>query len=147
MAPASRGLARPGWPCGRGFPGFFIPWPTRPEPGPWPDSPRLSGQALAPANPGLARFLMQGLYGDLSRLLRVIFVTCISFPISTKKSEEIFAGTFCCFHARLFGLKNAGVFSKCFPSNISFCILKFFVFPSVAHFWAKNCLKKSQAKS
>ena len=87
------------------------------------------------------------LYGDLSRLLRLIFVTCISFPISTRNSEETFAGTFCCFHARLFGIKNARVFSKCFPSNISFWILKLFVFPAVAHFWAKNWLKKSQAKS
>ena len=86
------------------------------------------------------------MYGDLSRLLRVIFVTCISFPISTKKSEEIFAGTFCCFHARLFGLKNARVFSKCFPSNISFCILKFFVFPSVAHFLGKELVEEKPSE-
>ena len=49
--------------------------------------------------------------------------------------------TFCCFHAFIsncFGLKNARVFSKCFLSNISFWILKLFVFPAVAHFWAQS---------
>ena len=52
----------------------------------------------------------------------------------------------CCFHARLFGLKNACVFSKCFPSNISFCILKFFVFPSVAHFLGKELVEEKPSE-
>ena len=86
------------------------------------------------------------LYGDLSRLLRVIFITCISFPICTRNAEERFAGTFCCFHARLFGLKNARVFSKCFPYNISFWILKLFVFPAVAHFFGKEFVEEKPSE-
>ena len=74
------------------------------------------------------------------------FVTCISFPISTRNAEETFAGTFCCFHARLFGLKNARVFSKCFPSNISFWILKLFVFPAVAHFLGKELVEEKPSE-
>ena len=57
---AQQGQARPGWPPDHSFPGFLIPWPTRPKPGLWPGSPRLSDQALAPVYPGLARLLMQG---------------------------------------------------------------------------------------
>ena len=37
------------------------------------------------------------LYGDLSRLLRVMFVTCISFSISMRNAEETFAATFFVF--------------------------------------------------
>ena len=48
LALANRGQAGPGWPCGRGFPSFFIPWPTWPKPGHKPGSPRLSGQVLTP---------------------------------------------------------------------------------------------------
>ena len=61
LDPGFPGLVRPGWPCGPGFPGFFIPWPAWPKPGLWPGSPRLSGQALTPVFPGLAVFLMQGI--------------------------------------------------------------------------------------
>ena len=43
---------------------------------------------------------------------------------------------FCClyfFCRNWFGLKNAFVFSKCFVSNISFEIIKLFIFHAVAH--------------
>ena len=60
LAPANRGQARPGWPCGRGFPVFFFPWPAWPKPGLWLGSPWLSGPALTLVYPGLAGFLMQG---------------------------------------------------------------------------------------
>ena len=60
LAPANRGQARPGWPCGRGFPVFFSPWPAWPKPSLWLGSPWLSGPALTPVYPGLAGFLMQG---------------------------------------------------------------------------------------
>ena len=37
-------------------------------------------------------------------------------------------------------------FSKCFPSNISFWILKFFVFPSVAHFLGKELVEEKPSE-
>ena len=61
LGPSNRSQVRPGWPCGRGFPGFFIPWPTWPKPGHKLGSPQLSGRALTPVYPSLAGFLMQGL--------------------------------------------------------------------------------------
>ena len=73
LAPANCGQARPGWPCGRGFPDFFIPWPTRPKPDHKPGSPWLSGRALTPVYPGLAGFLMQGyLHVKITKPLRVV---------------------------------------------------------------------------
>ena len=60
LALANHGQARLGWPCGRGFHGFFIPWSTWPKHDHKPGSPRLSGRALTPVYPGLAGFLMQG---------------------------------------------------------------------------------------
>ena len=78
------------------------------------------------------------LYGDLSRLPRVIFVTCISFPVSTRNATETFAGTFCCFHARLFGLKNARVFFQMF--SIQYFILdpKSLRFPCCRSFFGQR---------
>ena len=71
-------------------------------------------------------------YYELSLLLVLVF--------------QFLRGTFCCFHARLFGLKNAGVFSKCFPSNISFGILKLFVFPAVAHILGKELVEEKPSE-
>ena len=48
LDPGFPGLARPGWPCGPGFPIFLMPWPAWPKLGLWLGSPRLSGQALTP---------------------------------------------------------------------------------------------------
>ena len=71
----------------------------------------------------------------MSRLLRVMFVTCLIFPISARNVEETFASFFFCFIWNWFGLKNACVFfQNCSLSNISFWILKLFVFHAVTHF-------------
>ena len=93
------------------------------------------------------------LISDLSRLLRVMFVTCLIFPISTRNVEETFASffvflyvLFCSFILNWFGLKNACVFSKLFSlSNISFGVLKAVRFPCCrSFFWAQNWLKKAK---
>ena len=41
------------------------------------------------------------LISDLSRLLRVMFVTCLIFPISTRNVEETFASSFFLFSHKL----------------------------------------------
>ena len=54
------------------------------------------------------------------------------------------------FHRNWFGLKKRFRFSKCFVSNISFEILKLFVFHAVAHLLATKLVgkkKKEQAQS
>ena len=46
----------------------------------------------------------------------------------------------------LFGQQNSRVFSKCFLSNISFCILKRFVFPAVTHVLGKELLEEKPSE-
>ena len=87
-----------------------------------------------------------------------MYVTFFIFPISARNVEETFASFYVVlrfvlkFHRNWLGLKNACVFSRCFVSNSSFEILKFFVFPAVAHllgtkFVAKNKQRKKTKRS
>ena len=78
---------------------------------------------------------------------------CISFPISTRNAEQTFAGIVLCFIISLpfvvftlFGLKHARVFFKFSLSNISFWILKLFVFPAVAHFLGKELVEEKPSE-
>ena len=70
-------------------------------------------------------------YYELSLLLVLVFQFLRGTPKKHSPASFFVFLPFVVF--TLFGLKNARVFSKCFLSNISF--------------WAKNLLKKSQAKS
>ena len=69
-------------------------------------------------------------------------LSCISFQFprgTPKKHSPASFFVFLLFVVfTFFGLKNARVFSKCFLCNISFWILKLFVFPAVAHFLGKE---------
>ena len=106
-------------------------------------------------------FMSRKLISDLYRLVRVMFVTCVIFAISTRNVEETFASFFSMRNAEetfaciilcflkltfivftLFGQKIPVFSSKCFLFNISFCILKVFVFPAVAHFLGKELVEE-----
>ena len=91
------------------------------------------------------------LISDLLRLLRVMFVTCLIFPISARKVEEAFASFFVFlrfvlkFHpTELVWTQKCFCFSKCFLSNISFGILKLLVFHAVAHLLGTNLVEKNE---
>ena len=69
-----------------------------------------------------------------------------------RNAEETFAGIVPCFLKltfvvfTLFGQKIPVFFSKCFLSNISFWILKVFVFPAVAHFLGKELVEEKPSE-
>ena len=68
------------------------------------------------------------LISDLSRLLRVMFVTCLISPISTRNVEEKFASFFVFLTFFLkFHLKLAGWTQKClyFFANVCYPIFHF----------------------
>ena len=79
-----------------------------------------------------------------------MFVTCLIFLTSARNVEETFSLFFVFLRFALirnwFRLKNAFVFAKCFLSNISFGILKLFVFHAVANLLAQNWLEKKKQK-
>ena len=79
------------------------------------------------------------LISDLHMLLRVMFVTCLIFPISTRNVEETFASSFVFlrfvlkFHLKLGCTKKCLCFLQMFSVQYFISDPKFFVFHAVAH--------------
>ena len=80
--------------------------------------------------------------------LCLLLVLVFQFLLGTPKKHSL-ASFFVVFPFAVFmplRLKHARLFSKCFLSNISFWILKLFVFPAVAHFLGRELVEEKPSE-